>query len=437
MNLTFKEILELIISHKNFNKQNYDIIEKYYKSLKIEPQLVETRKHKLSPSQYNAFRMLFVLLMGKGFLILPEELLDSSIVDLALFYFLSNIIVITSDKSKAIIFDEFYKFDKGGNFIKMNGMSKPFFVTFDASRKVKCVQEPLLVDRPDSNPDLPHLIFDSNYDSFNYRNRLDVEKDLTAFNIPSLAGKISGKKSDGPVNPGSKYGTPLKMLNGRYSLEPIDSISSRFQESFPHQFVEVRDAKLIYKHGDFATSLVSSVQNISAFDLRCFRKHKVILKMIVEKLKLIKRHWMLVITPSISFLCFTLYFKTISGTAWDDNHLLYNEVGIANFYSITNFNMLFILESFEIRRKKRDLYYSALLGKPLFWSINIFLDYLIFVFQNIPRFLFLALSFDNQRFQGRSRKSSLFFKVYPGFWKLVHHEHLLDFTGLPRKDDDS
>ena len=277
----------------------------------------------------------------------------------------------------------------------MNGMSKPFFITFDASRQSKCVQEPLLADRPESNPELPHLVFDSNYESFNYRNRLDIKKDLTAFKIPSLASKISGKKSDGQVNQKPQSGQVLKMLNGRYSLGPIDSIPSRLQETLSLHFVEVRDAKLIYKHGDFATSLVSSVQNISAFDLRCFRKHRVVFQIILDKLKLIKKHWMLIITPSVSFLCFVLYFKTISGDAWNDSHVVLNEVGIANFYSITNFNMLFILESFELRRKKKDLYYSALLGKPFFWALNLFLDYVIFVFQNIPRFLFLRLALRN------------------------------------------
>lgn len=352
--LCFKEIISVIESTKVINSANFAHFSEYMKALDIEENLLNVRFGKMDPAKLAPFKVLFVLLISRGWVFLHEKILGNSVSDFIDFYSLNNIIVLTADQSKTLFFDHIYQFNEGEGFVVSECIVQTKFLSKTENKNVK-------------------------------------NKNAICF-------------------------------LGKYKIKTLEyKHHKNIKEKW---FVSQAEYKLFELFKNQSDETVSFLNELGEEPEIHLTKNEVIIRIIKMKFEFLTKSVYLLLTPMVSFFCFVLYFKSINNFQEISNKaLLDKEVSIANFYSITNFNLYFVLNMQQFRKYKVNSFFQSLISPQTYWTVNFLFDYGVFVLQNLPRVIYAALTLSYQCLQPNPR-ISYFCHFHSPLWSDFHNDLL-------------
>lgn len=220
---------------------------------------------------------------------------------------------------------------------------------------------------------------------------------------------------------------------GQYRIKPLKYKSQN--SSKEKWFVSPSEYKLFEEFSRHSVMTADSLKELIKESELLLRKRDIVMRIFKMKFEFLKSSFYLLLTPMISFFCFVLYFKSINIFQVVSNKpLLDKEVSIANFYSITNFNLYFVLNIHQFRKFRVNKFFTALISPRTFWIANFCFDYAVFVAQNIPRVIYASLTLPYQSLQSDARAFDLR-DFYSAVRTYVHRDLLCLFELLCKEID--
>lgn len=398
-NLTFSETIDLLIFSGKVKNSHLQNVDTHLQSLKLTRSIFVLQFRFLNQCEIQSLKLLLIILVTDEFFIIHDHLIAQNLGNFSDFYFLNNVVVLTSKKENCLLFDRFFKYEPGKGFSDFNGRTFPnFLILNEKSEKHK-------IEKVGFKDSITCLSDDFSYNSLQTGVFSTEKKSGSDENI--LSSEEDFVKNEDFIEKFENSNTAFSILSGAYTLCTL-GYNSSMHADVPSNYLMITpiETRLFYNNRKRIGNIFKNLEKINDSEKIKNDNTNLIEILLKSKLKLVRKFWILLVTPVFSFFCFVLYFKATNSKDFEDPDLIYKEISIANFYSITNFNMLFAIESLIIRKNRSDKYLISGLGRIKYWVLHFLSDYAIFLLQNSVRLIFLALLSFKKRF---SRSNSILY----------------------------